>query len=527
MSSIAEFYSKNLSNEVIKGMSQKARSGGTPGRAPIGYLNVRAMENGREKRTVIVDEQRAPLISWAFEAYATCEWTMESLGKELTRKGLRTVPTARMSELPIQKRQLDNILNNPYYTGVVVYQGVECPGSHPPLVSKTTYDKVQTVLHGKLKGERSRKHHHYLKSTVYCGHCGSRLIIQKARSGGNGDIYEYFSCAGRLAKRESCNLRSIQFDVLETKIQEVYDRISIDSDLRKNMEAMVRDALKTINLDTEEERRRLETEKLQLERKQQKLLEAHYNDAIPVELLRTEQKRLESELASVLRSLEALIEDLNELDQLITQVLDISENLGQSYKAAPPHIRRMLNQLIFTRINVFFDQGTFESSVEGGLTDTFAFLGQQAIRLAATEFALQRKEPAVSGRLFADVSNSPNALSDAYGLSKSMMVRERGLEPLRPKTLEPKSSASANSATRAGEPSIQDPGLGQRVSRWVRGMGEVPRWLAAEMGEKLRRCRLVSRCRARGADAPRGPWRARCTARPSQHPLHPARSWSG
>lgn len=79
------------------------------------------------------------------------------------------------------------------------------------------------------------------------------------------------------------------------------------------------------------ERRRLETEKLQIERKQQKLLEAHYNDAIPVDLLRTEQKRLESELASALRSLEALIEDLNELDQLITQVLDISENLGRSY----------------------------------------------------------------------------------------------------------------------------------------------------------------------------------------------------
>src|SRR5699024_11428683 len=31
-------------------------------------------------------------------------------------------------------------------------------------------------------------------------------------------------------------------------------------------------------------------------------------------------------------------------------------------------------------------------------------------------------------------------------------VRERGLEPLRPKTLEPKSSASTNSATRARRP---------------------------------------------------------------------------
>src|SRR5699024_6011428 len=132
---------------------QKARSGGTPGRAPIGYLNVRTVENGREARTVIVDEQRAPLVAWAFEAYATGEWTMESLGAELTRRGLTTVPTARMRELPIQARQLDNILNNPYYTGVISYKGVEYPGEHPPLIDRVLFEKAQSILHGKLKGE--------------------------------------------------------------------------------------------------------------------------------------------------------------------------------------------------------------------------------------------------------------------------------------------------------------------------------------------------------------------------------------
>src|SRR5881397_994542 len=36
MSSIAEFYSRNLANEVIKGTQQKVKAGGTPTRAPIG-----------------------------------------------------------------------------------------------------------------------------------------------------------------------------------------------------------------------------------------------------------------------------------------------------------------------------------------------------------------------------------------------------------------------------------------------------------------------------------------------------------
>lgn len=38
MSSIAEFYSRNLANEVIKGMSEKVKNGGSVSRAPIGYL---------------------------------------------------------------------------------------------------------------------------------------------------------------------------------------------------------------------------------------------------------------------------------------------------------------------------------------------------------------------------------------------------------------------------------------------------------------------------------------------------------
>lgn len=36
MSTIAEFYSRNLANEVTKGMTQKAATGGTVGHAPLG-----------------------------------------------------------------------------------------------------------------------------------------------------------------------------------------------------------------------------------------------------------------------------------------------------------------------------------------------------------------------------------------------------------------------------------------------------------------------------------------------------------
>ncbi|TNU72799.1 recombinase family protein, partial [Miniimonas arenae] len=84
MSSIAEFYSRNLATEVTKGLTQKVAQGGTPMRAPIGYLNVRRTDdNGREIRTVEVDPDRAPLITWAFEHYATGETSVTGLLREL------------------------------------------------------------------------------------------------------------------------------------------------------------------------------------------------------------------------------------------------------------------------------------------------------------------------------------------------------------------------------------------------------------------------------------------------------------
>lgn len=98
MASIAEFYSRNLAQEVMKGMRQKAIQGGTPGRAPIGYLNVRRQTgDGREYRAIQLDRERAPHIAWAFDTYATGEWSVAQLATALTGRGLRTRATASRS----------------------------------------------------------------------------------------------------------------------------------------------------------------------------------------------------------------------------------------------------------------------------------------------------------------------------------------------------------------------------------------------------------------------------------------------
>src|SRR5690606_30901963 len=133
--------------EVTKGLTQKVAQGGTPMRAPIGYLNVRRIDdNGREIRTVEVDPERAPLITWAFEHYATGETSVTGLLRELTARGLLTAPTPTRPSAPLGKNTPYQLLTHRYYAGVIRYTGALPPGAHAPIVEPELFDKVQSLL---------------------------------------------------------------------------------------------------------------------------------------------------------------------------------------------------------------------------------------------------------------------------------------------------------------------------------------------------------------------------------------------
>jgi DNA invertase Pin-like site-specific DNA recombinase len=137
MATIAEFYSSNLAMEAKKGMRQKAKSGGTPGLAPLGYLNTRIRVDGREIRTVIIDPDRAPLIQWMFEAYGSGAWTMSQLQEELDHRGLRIPATPKRPARPVSIQHIDKMLVNRYYLGFVKFEHIWYEGRHPALIDQS------------------------------------------------------------------------------------------------------------------------------------------------------------------------------------------------------------------------------------------------------------------------------------------------------------------------------------------------------------------------------------------------------
>jgi len=344
LASIAEFYSANLGQEIRKGMDQKAAQGGWPVRAPFGYRNVRREGGGRGDEAVIEPDAQAPLVAWAFESYATGSSSLATLTERVAERGLRN----RLGNPP-GISAVHRMLRNPVYAGVVRWKGVEREGIHQPLVSRQLFDKVQGILEShSTGGERSWKHDHYLKGTIACAECGSRLYFTliKGRFG-------YFRCIGRNTGRRRCSQgRYVPAAELEHEVEALYNHIRIPAAIRRRLERVLRTEVAEREAHRAEATEFLGRRLRQLATEREKLLRAYYADAIDVAILKREQARINAEVADAESQLATNGEKLAQAKQIIDLALELAENCAASYRRAKPEVRKMWNRAFFQTIRV-------------------------------------------------------------------------------------------------------------------------------------------------------------------------------
>ncbi|WP_338065679.1 recombinase family protein [Mycetocola reblochoni] len=357
MSSIAEFYSRNLATEVTKGLTQKVAQGGTPGRAPIGYLNVRRTDDqGREIRTVEVDPERAPLIAWAFERYAEGETSVTALLRDLTARGLVSVPSPKRPSRPLGKNALYRVLTNPYYAGVIRYKGAHHPGAHEPIVEPALFDQVQSLLKVRnAYATRHVQHAHHLKGLLHCGSCGSRMLLDFATNP-RGTTYAYFVCSGRAAKKTTCTRRAVPVQVAERLVEDSYANITISEADYQHLAAEVDAAFDERGAGRDHEFADLTTNRARLEAESDKLLAAHFADAIDLPTLKRHQDRIRAGLADIEHRLREHDEQQIGGRAFLHDSLRLLTDAHHAYAHSDDGNRRLANQAFYTRLEITEDE---------------------------------------------------------------------------------------------------------------------------------------------------------------------------
>ena len=368
-------------------------------------------------------------MQWVFEQYATGEWSIRRLLDAATEKGLTSTGGPRTPSKPLSLGNFNRLLKNDYYIGIVTYRGVKYPGNHEPLVDEATFTRVQEILEAHAQsGEKQRKHRHYLKGSIFCGTCESRMIVHLTKNR-HGTVYPYFVCLGRHEKRTNCTRRAVLIPVVEQQIVDEYHRRSLSSTTRRELEAFIHAELTVYLKDFGHERDRQQRRIDQLLAERKKLIQAHYADAIDVDQLREEQDRINTQLSTARAHLKAAEVTQEELEAIISRTLAKLQDCGERYETASPKVRREMNQSNFDKIMIHE-----EGEIDAKLAEELELLVHPDVTEAAREFARINAQKAVEEAeiilKLAEMRQNERTLAFAgQGSRNDWLVGVEGLEP--------------------------------------------------------------------------------------------------
>ncbi len=427
MAGVNAFRSRDDGQKVKVGLERKFLDGGTIGVARIGYLNIRENVNGREVAAIAVDDERVAHVQLASDLAATGDHTITSITDVLESAGLRTRGSYRRPSKPMTRSMVHRMLRDDYYTGIVTHNGVKGQGRHEAIIDRATFDQVQKVLDShRISGDRSHKHHHYLKGTIFCV-CSKRLGYGKHRGKGGGQ-YEYFSCLSRVQREEQCAAPYFPVERTEHAIVRRYKRETYKDDeqtiVREALHAYVQSKSEIARRESARHTRRLHD----LTGEQQKLVQLYYKGGVSEEVLKAEQERIETERTKAQQWADAADREVEDVMAALDEALAILDE-HVIYDTLPESARRLVNQAVFLAIVV-----SDPDNVQAQLTPLYETIKQLIQELRETkERPKTRQKPTTPGNKTGSPQNDRDPDFRGRGSYIGRMAARPGLEPGTPR----------------------------------------------------------------------------------------------
>ena len=226
---MAEYYSKELAEKTLRGMTENALACKCNGQLPLGF-------KADENRNILIDEQYAPIVLEAFNMYADGA-TMKDIMRSFNARGIRN-----KKGRPISLNIIAAMLHNRKYIGEYSFKDIVIPNGIPTIVPEELFNRVQErmALNAKSPGRHTAEEEYLLTTKLFCGTC-KRMMTGDSCRNRYGVKYQYYSCNGHKYHKD-CNRMPVKKEYLENAvITKVRDKLLDDSAIEKLIKQVLAD----------------------------------------------------------------------------------------------------------------------------------------------------------------------------------------------------------------------------------------------------------------------------------------------
>jgi site-specific DNA recombinase len=303
--------------------------------APYGYKNTRDEQN---KPIIVPHEINAPLIRYAFEAYANGV-TQSEIRHVLLSKGLR-----------ISKSNFCEILRRVVYIGkIVVPANDEEPmqiveGVHSGLVSEELFFKVQYMLNDKAKikkGARFKLQRPELpmRGHLICTKC-EELLTGSGSRGKLGKRYFYYHC-------NHCAKERYRADLIHSVFDDVLKSFTSTMDAKKLYKLMVNQLLVSNGKNQKANNRNAKVKMNKLKERLENLQDLLVDGTVSASDYKKMRARYESELYELKQQNRSIKVNQANYENFIKSGLSFLENLVNTYHTASVSLKNKILGSIF------------------------------------------------------------------------------------------------------------------------------------------------------------------------------------
>ena len=336
----AKMYVDALRDNVKRSMEYNWKEGILQNKAPTGYLNI----TKNKKKTVVIDDERGPLVKKMFEEYATGLYSLKDMVVWARTHNLKS----KFSNKTLCRAAIHAILQNPFYCGIMYIKGNYIKHIYEPLIDEDLFNKVQEQLSGKATIHTKTEYGSMdfaLRGLFRCGKCGCAMTPE-LHTKKSGKQYSYLKCSHT---HGNCDQKPINEQLVFQQIEdELVGSFHFSNKALNALKSSIREYIQNENgfnrMHKQELQKRLKDAKKQLDNAEGFLL----SGVITCEVYNRNKQKLENEIAEIECELNKCSDDFNEVGEIIENIIEIAANAGNLIRSSKVEQKRQIINLLLS-----------------------------------------------------------------------------------------------------------------------------------------------------------------------------------